>query len=91
MRVDELAPRLFELTAPGGVVLIYNLTIDPVPAGNALDRATWERHGFSVETFDQDDAGAARGLSAELGWKVDSDPLAKALRAKYTLLRRGGG
>lgn len=85
---EEFVGRLFELLAPSGLLLIYNVEVDPTPADNAFTRGEWESAGFKVIAFDQDDRGAALGIGLELGWDAKSSPLERTIRAKYTLLKR---
>jgi SAM-dependent methyltransferase len=89
---------------PGGVVLIYNLSPAPSPAGqpykNWADgrcpfaKEVWETAGFRVIAFDQDDSEAARAIGRALGWDKGSSPidLKSDLFARYSLFeqRRDG-
>ena len=85
----------------GGRVLIYNLSPATAPPGKpyipAADgrspfaRATWEKAGFRVLAFDQDDSGAARALGRALGWdRLSEQPmdLVTDLFATYTLAEK---
>lgn len=91
---------LARAVAPGGWVMIYNLS----PAPNAPDqpyrpwadgrcpfpRAMFEAAGFEVLAFDRDDTPAAHAMARALGWDQGPSPmdLAKDLFAAYTLARR---
>jgi SAM-dependent methyltransferase len=85
---------------PGGHVLIYNLCPAPAPPGKPyipwadgrcpFPRELWERAGFRVVEFDEDDSPAARAMGQALGWdhgeagmKLEQD-----LFATWSLFRR---
>ena len=74
-----------------GFILVYNVAVEPKPADNALSRKLWERVGFKIVTFDQDDRGAAFRIGMQLGWEAQAAPLDENIRAMYTIVRRTPG
>jgi hypothetical protein len=97
---DETFVRtLHGMLAPGGHVLIYNLT----PAQAPLDqpyipwadgrcpfaRELWEKVGFRVIDFDRDDTPAAHALGHALGWDQGDDK--EELFGMYTLIEKPRG
>ncbi|HKY32866.1 MAG TPA: class I SAM-dependent methyltransferase [Candidatus Polarisedimenticolia bacterium] len=98
---DEAFVRaLFEVTRPGGFVLVYNLSPAPAPAGkpyipwadgrSPFPAELWRKAGFEVIAFDKDDSEAARAMGRALGWDQGERPmdLQADLFALYTLARR---
>ena len=85
---EDFMARLFELLAPGGLLLIYNVNVEPAITDNAFSQTDWESSGFKVLAFDRDDRGAALGIGLELGWDGKSSPLDQTIRAKYSLFKR---
>ena len=85
------------LLAPGGFMLIYNLS--PAPSKpeekykpwsdgrSPFARATFESAGFKVLAFDQDDTQAARQMGKLLGWDADMN-LDNDLFGTYTLVQK---
>jgi SAM-dependent methyltransferase len=94
---------LFEALKPGGRVLIYNISPAPSRPGepykNWADgrcpfaRANWERAGFQVLAFDQDDSEAARAIGHALGWDQGATAidLNTDLFAKYSTFEKPKG
>jgi hypothetical protein len=95
---DETFVRaMYDLLKPGGFALIYNLA----PAPSAPDepykhwadgRSPWprelyERVGFAVIAYDNDDNEQARIMGSALGWGEDMN-LETDLFGIYTLLRK---
>jgi hypothetical protein len=90
---------VWDLLAPGGKALVYNL----YPAQNPPDkewipwaeghtpftRQTWEKTGFRVLEFDLDDTANIRELAHRLGWDRGEEPMdLKTLFALYTLVEK---
>jgi hypothetical protein len=95
---DETYVRaVFDLLKPGGYFLIYNLSPAPSKAGepykpwsdgrSPFAREVYERVGFEVLAFDQDDSEAARAMGNALGWAESMD-LENDLFGTYTLARK---
>lgn len=99
LRVDDetFVRAMFDVLKPGGFALIYNLSPAPSKAGEPYKhwadghspwpRALYERVGFAVIAYDQDDTAAARAMGQALGWDRDMD-LENDLFGVYTLLRK---
>jgi hypothetical protein len=99
LRVDDetYVRAVFDLLKPGGFALIYNLCPPPaepdkpyIPWADGrspFPRELYERIGFAVIAFDQDDSAAAREMGKALGWAESMD-LEKDLFGTYTLVRR---
>ncbi len=98
---ETLARAFFDALAPGGRMLIYNLS--PAPNGPGKPYRSWadaktpfarellEKIGFRVLAFDVDDNQTARALGRALGWDKDPDEptdLENDLFGVYTLLER---
>ena len=91
---------LYDMLAPGGHVLIYNLCPAPAPPGKPyipwadgrcpFPVSMWTRAGFRVKEFDRDDSAAARRMGHALGWDQGPSPmdLEKDLFATYTLVAK---
>ena len=85
------------LLAPGGLMLIYNLS--PAPSKpdepykpwsdgrTPFARELFEAQGFEIIAFDQDDTPEARAWGATLGWGEQMD-LDSDLFGTYTLVRK---
>lgn len=86
---------------PGGFFMIYNISPKPVEGPDApylphadgrspFTREQFEKAGFEVIAFDQDDIAMMREIAKILGW--DSGPGAmdvdNGLTAQYTLVRK---
>lgn len=95
---DETYVRtVYGLLKPGGYFLIYNLCPAPSKEGEAYKpwsdgrspfaRDVYEKVGFEVIAFDQDDSEAARAMGTALGWAESMD-LEKDLFGTYTLVRK---
>lgn len=95
---DETYVRaVYDLLNPGGYFLIYNLCPAPSKEGepykpwsdgrSPFAREVFERAGFQVMSFDQDDTEAARAMGQALGWAEDMD-LQHDLFGTYTLVRK---
>ena len=86
---------VYELLAPGGYFLIYNLCPPPsqekyIPWADGRSpfaRDLLESTGFSVLAYDQNDDDAARKMGEALGWDAQMD-LEKELFGVYTLARK---
>jgi len=85
---ESVASALYDLLSPGGYILVYNVSIEPSPSENALERDLWEGAGFEIHAFDLDDRGVALGIGRELGWEAHAMPLDENIRSMYTLLQR---
>jgi len=88
---EAFVAALYELVRPGGLIIVYNAAVEPTPAENAVLRDLWERAGFEIQVFDQDDRGAAIGIGKELGWEAQAAPLEGTIRARYTVVQRPAG
>ncbi len=96
----EYVKAVWQLLAPGGYALIYNLYPAQKPAGQGyipwadgqspFPRAVWEKAGFQVLAFDQDDTARARQHAHAMGWDEGEEKmdLEKDLFALYTLVRK---
>jgi hypothetical protein len=98
---EEYVRAVWQLLAPGGYALIYNLYPPQKPPGEGylpwadgqspFPRTVWEQAGFEVLAFDRDDTARARQHARALGWdqrerdKIDVD---HGLFGLYTLLRK---
>ena len=103
VRDAEFVAALFQALAPGGLLLIYNLS----PAQNPPDqpflpwadgrcpfaRELLEQAGFAVLRYDHEDTPAARAMARALHWDQGPQPmdLERGLFAHVTLLRRPAG
>ena len=86
-----------EMLAPGGFMMIYNLSPAPSKPEEAYKpwsdgrspfaRATFEGAGFQVLAFDQDDSPAARQMGKLLGWDASMN-LDTDLFGTYTLVQK---
>jgi SAM-dependent methyltransferase len=98
---DETFVRaLHHALKPGGWVLIYNICPAPSPPGQPyknwadgrcpFPRAVWEKAGFRVIAFDEDDSQTVRAIAHALRWDQGSDPidLKSDLFAMYSLMKR---
>lgn len=95
---DETFVRaMYNALKPGGFALIYNLCPAPSKPDEpykhwADGRSPWpkelyERVGFAVIAYDQNDDDVARAMGKALGWDEQMD-LEKDLFGLYTLLRK---
>ena len=97
---DEFLRELFQRLKPGGRVMIYNICPAPSPPDkpyipwadgrSPFTREQWQKAGFRVVIFDQDDTKAARALGHALGWDQGEDPmnLETDIFAWYTYVER---
>ena len=97
---DVFVAELFQRLKPGGRVMIYNICPAPAPPDkpyipwadgrSPFTRDQWQKAGFRVVIFDQDDTKAARALGHALGWDQGEDPmnLESDLFAWYTYVER---
>jgi alpha-beta hydrolase superfamily lysophospholipase len=98
---DETFVRtLHGMVVPGGRVLIYNLAPAQAPADKPyipwadgrcpFAKELWQKVGFKVVAYDQDDTAAARAMGHAFGWDQGEDrmDLEKDLFATYTLVER---
>ncbi len=97
---DAFVKALHHALKPGGWVLIYNFCPAPSPPGSPyknwadgrcpFSRDLWEKAGFRVLAFDQDDSRAARAIGHALGWDQGPSPidLKSDLFAMYSLMQR---
>ncbi len=94
---DEAFVRaLHGMMAPGGRVLIYNLSPPPAPLDQPyipwadgrcpFARELWEKVGFHVVAFDRDDTAEARLMAKALAW---DEP--ETFFATYTLVEKPRG
>ncbi len=97
---ESLLAELHDALAPGGLLLIYNIT--PAPNGpgkpyrtwadgrSPFSRAQYQTAGLEVVAFQQDDTGAVRVMARALAWDQGEDAmdLDADLFGQYTLLRR---
>lgn len=86
--------------APGGLLLIYNISPAPNPPDKEyipwadgrcpFPREMLEESGFQVLAYNQDDSAAVREMGSLLGWDRGEQPmdLNNNLFAEYTLARR---
>jgi hypothetical protein len=100
VKEDEFVRELFNRLKPGGRVMIYNICPAPAPADkpyipwadgrSPFTREQWEKAGFRVVIFDQDDSKAARAQGHALGWDQGEDPmnLEKDIFALYTYVEK---
>jgi hypothetical protein len=96
----EYVRAVWQLLAPGGYVLIYNLYPAQKPPGEGylpwadgqspFPRAVWVEAGFEILAFDQDDSARARQYARALGWDQGEEKmdLENDLFALYTLVRK---
>jgi len=99
LRVDDetFVRAMYDALKPGGFALIYNLCPAPSKPDEpykhwADGRSPWpkelyERVGFAVITYDQNDDQAARAMGKALGWDEQMN-LETDLFGLYTLLRK---
>lgn len=99
LRVDDetYVRAMFDLLKPGGFALIYNLSPAHAKEGEPykpwadgrcpFPRELFERVGFAVVAYDNDDSGPARKMGEALGWS-DSMDLETELFGTYTLVKR---
>jgi hypothetical protein len=101
--VDEEAfvRAVFEALAPGGTLLIYNLSPPQNPPDKpylpwadgrcAFARDLLEKVGFRVILYDEDDGPAAREMGRLLRWDEEGMDLENGLFAHATLARKPDG
>jgi hypothetical protein len=98
---DETFVRtVFDLLAPGGFFLIYNLAPAPAPPGkkyipwadgrSPFPRALYEQVGFRVIAFEVDDTAFARTMGHALGWDrgPEAMDLSRDLFGQWTLVQK---
>jgi SAM-dependent methyltransferase len=97
---ETFVKTLHHALKPGGTVLIYNICPAPSPPGQPyknwadgrcpFPRDVWQKAGFRLIAFDQDDSPAARAMAHALGWDQGSEPidLKSDLFAMYSLMER---
>lgn len=90
---------VWDLLKPGGKALVYNIYPTPAKPGekfipwaegkSPFAKELWEKQGFTVAAFDQDDTVKLRELAHLLKWDVGEDafPL-DTLWAVYTLVEK---
>lgn len=89
----EVLGNLFEVMAPGGLVIVYSLGPAPDPAqpwsdiANPWPREAWAAAGFEVLAYDADETAWARTMGRALGWEAQMD-LEKAVFGVYSIFRR---
>ena len=94
---DETFVRtLHGMMAPGGRVLIYNISPPPAPPDQPFvpwadgrcpfAREVWEKAGFHVVELDRDDTPAARLMAKTLAWEEPEE-----FFATYTLVEKPPG
>ena len=100
---SEFVATLYDMLAPGGWVMIYNLCPAPAPPGKPyipwadgrcpFPISMWKRAGFRVKEFDRDDSQAARRMGHALGWDQGPSPmnLGTDLFATYTVVVKPTG
>jgi SAM-dependent methyltransferase len=91
---------LYRMLAPGGLVVIYNLSPPPNPPGKPyipwadgrcpFAAGLWESAGFQVLAYDRDDAEAARRMGHALEWDRGDGAmdLEHGLFAHYSIFRK---
>jgi len=95
---DEAYVRaVYDLLKPGGFMLIYNLSPAPAKEGEKYKpwadgrcpfaRDVFEKVGFDVVFYDEDDNAEARSMGRALGW-ADQMDLEKDLFGTYTLVQK---
>jgi hypothetical protein len=99
LRVDDetYVRAMFDLLKPGGFALIYNLSPALAKEGEPykpwadgrcpFPRELFERVGFAVVAYDNDDSAPAREMGKALGWAESMD-LQADLFGTYTLVKR---
>ncbi len=94
---DETFVRVLHgMLAPGGHVLIYNITPPQAPLDKPyvpwadgrcpFARELWEKQGFRVMEFDRDDTAAVRAQGHALGW--DEGEEKEEFFGMYTLVEK---
>ncbi|MCG8407297.1 MAG: class I SAM-dependent methyltransferase [Phycisphaerales bacterium] len=97
---SDFVKALYAALAPGGKVMIYNISPAPSPPGKPykpwsdgrcpFPTSLWESVGFRIIVFDRDDSDAVRKMAHALGWDRGKQAmdLEKDLFAQYTLVER---
>jgi SAM-dependent methyltransferase len=92
---EVLLDTIYDTLAPGGLLVIYNITGAPDPAKPATDgRSPFSREQFvkanlNVLALDASDDAGVRAMGKALGWHVQMGDLDKNLFASYTVVQRG--
>lgn len=95
---EDFVKALFETLKPGGALIIYNVCgpqpregYNPSADGrNPFPREAWEKAGFTVEKFDEEDHAGIRVVGKALGWDQGAQPmdLENGLFAWYSILKK---
>ncbi len=97
---EDFVNHLNKALKPGGVVLIYNICPAPAPADKPyipwadgrcpFSKEMWEKGGFKVLAFDEDDSKAVRRMGRLLGWDKGDRPmdLENDLSASFTIVQK---
>ncbi len=100
--VDDAAfvESLHHALKPGGLMIIYNICPAPSKPGEPykhwadgkcpFPREMWEKAGFEIIAFNDDDTKFVRKMARALGWDQGDHPMdiENDLFAEYTLVRR---
>lgn len=95
---EEFVKAAFEALAPGGLLVIYNLSPAPAKPGEKyipwaegkcpFARELFEKAGFKVLKFDEPDHDAGRAMFEALGYPVKNAAGEDDIFAEYTIVQR---
>lgn len=95
---DEFVKAAFDALAPGGLLVIYNLSPAPAKPGEKyipwaegkcpFARELFEKAGFTVLKFDEPDHDAGRAMFEALGYPIKNAAGEDDIFAEYTIVQR---
>lgn len=95
---EAFVQALFETLKPGGLMMIYNICpaqsqekyIPWADGKNPFPKEVWEKAGFKVIKFDQEDQDGVKAMAKALGWNVGESPMDidHDLFAWYTIVQK---
>jgi hypothetical protein len=91
---EVLLDTIYDALAPGGLLVIYNITGALDPAKPSTDgrspftREQFTRANLNVLALDANDDAATRAMAKALGWEKQMGDLEKNLFALYTVVQR---
>jgi hypothetical protein len=96
---DAFVATLRDVLVPDGLVLLYNAGPPPAKAGepyrphadgrSPFSRSQWEKGGFQVLAFDQEDSPSFRAMARVFRWDREMEiDIETGIFAMYTLVRR---